>query len=116
MRESLKKILLILGSVVLILATVKLASSLLKPEMVISDSQLKSFSVDELKGFDGSDDNKPIYIGYEGLIYDVSTGREYYKKGGVYHFLTGKDSTIELNFAGGGIIKKKYPIVGRLTK
>jgi predicted heme/steroid binding protein len=63
--------------------------------------------------FDGSDDNKPIYIAMNGLVYDVSAGREFYKSDGPYHYLAGKDSSTELNLVGGGIIKRKYPVIGR---
>ena len=78
------------------------------------DSPLKLFTTEELKAFDGTNPNKPIYIGLDGLIYDVSLGKSYYQTGGVYHYLAGKDSSVELHIAGGGIIKQKYPVVGKL--
>lgn len=78
------------------------------------DLNLREISRVELRKHDGSDESIPIYLAYEGRVYDVSEGREYYKKGGVYHYLAGKDSTVELNIAGGSIIKRKYPVIGRL--
>ncbi len=77
---------------------------------------LKTFTTEELKKYNGSNDNLPIYIAYNGNVYDVSKGKEFYKIGGPYHDLAGKDSTTELNLAGGGIIKVKYTIIGRLVK
>jgi predicted heme/steroid binding protein len=74
----------------------------------------KIFSNADIKPFDGSDDSLPIYIGLNGLVYDVSAGREFYRIGGPYHFLAGRDSSEELNRVGGGIIKTKYPVVGKL--
>lgn len=76
---------------------------------------LPDFSLSELSKYDGTDTSKPIYIGYEGRVYDVSAGRDYYQPGGTYHSLAGKDSTIELNQFGGDIIKQKYPVVGTLN-
>src|SRR3989339_126631 len=58
---------------------------------------LKVLSLDYIKEFDGSDDSKPIYIAMNGLVYDVSLGREFYKADGQYHYLAGKDSSNELN-------------------
>ncbi len=77
---------------------------------------LKTFTEEELKKYDGTDPKMPIYIGMEELVYDVTEGREYYQTDGVYHYLAGKDSTTELKIAGGGIIKRKYKVIGRLTK
>lgn len=38
------------------------------------DNDLKSYSLEELSKFNGDDSNLPVYIGYEGYIYDVSAG------------------------------------------
>ena len=81
-----------------------------------STDLLRQFTSDEIKPFDGTDENKPIYIAYNGLVYDVSAGREFYRLSGPYHYLAGRDSSIELNIAGGGIIKNKYPVVGQYVK
>lgn len=78
--------------------------------------QLISFTAEKLMQYDGTDINLPIYMAYNGDVYDVSAGREFYKIGGPYHDLAGKDSTSELNIAGGGIIKIKYKIIGNLVK
>lgn len=74
---------------------------------------LKVYKAEDISAFNGSDDNKPIYIALNGLVYDVSAGREFYKTDGPYHYLAGKDSSTELNLIGGGIIKRKYPVIGR---
>lgn len=84
-----------------------------EPVSNVVNTELPVFSIDLLKEFDGSDPTKPIYIGYEGNVYDVSSGRDsFYGHGEVYNYLTGKDSTTELNIAGGSIIKSKYQIIG----
>jgi predicted heme/steroid binding protein len=75
----------------------------------------KAFTAEELKQYNGTDENKPIYLAYNGDVYDVTAGKEYYNSQGVYHYLAGRDCTAELNFAGGGIIKAKYQIIGFLT-
>eukprot|EP00842_Homolaphlyctis_polyrhiza_P003451 jgi/Hompol1/4106/HPOL_001727-RA len=51
------------------------------------------FSVSELAQYDGSDPSKPIYIALEGIVYDVTEGRNYYGPGGGYEFFAGKDAT-----------------------
>lgn len=73
------------------------------------------FTVTELALYDGTDPAKPIYLGMNGLVYDVTTGREYYQPGGTYHWLAGKDSSADLNLIGGEIIKRKYPVVGAIA-
>lgn len=73
------------------------------------------FTLEELKKYNGSDPNRPIYIGYEGKVYDVTSGRNFYGAGQTYNYLTGRDATAELNEVGvGEIIVRKYPVVGRL--
>ncbi len=83
-------------------------------QTVNTQDSLKVISLDFIKDFDGTDDSKPIYIAMNGLVYDVSAGREFYKLDGPYHYLAGKDSSTELNLIGGSIIKRKYPVVGKL--
>lgn len=78
------------------------------------NSALKIYSVTDLQPFNGTDSNKPIYIGLNGLVYDVSSGHDYYQTGGPYHDLVGRDSSKELNLIGGTIIMRKYPVVGVL--
>jgi predicted heme/steroid binding protein len=75
---------------------------------------LKVFTADTLAQFNGTDPKLPIYLALDGLVYDISKGREFYQVGRPYHDLAGKDSSKELHFAGGGIIQRKYPVVGRL--
>ena len=77
---------------------------------------LKTYRSADIAEFNGTDDSKPIYIALNGLVYDVSTGREFYKSDGPYHYLAGRDSSKELNLVGGGIIKRKYPVIGRFIQ
>ena len=82
-------------------------------KIIEPEKELPMFTLKDLKTYDGTDLSKPVYIGYEGYVYDVSSGRaDFYNPGKDYHYLAGKDSTIELNIAGGSIIKRKYKIVG----
>lgn len=76
----------------------------------------KTFTSEELKKYDGTDPTLPIYLALDGNVYDVTSGKEYYKLGGPYHSLAGKDSSTELHMAGGSIIQEKYKIVGKLVK
>lgn len=86
----------------------------------LSDSRLKAtlpanlpqFTRQQLQAFDGTDPNKPIYLALDGLVYDVTPGKEFYQTGGAYHDLAGKDSSGPLNLVGGSIIKRKYQVIG----
>lgn len=106
-----KKIIMIVLTVVLVFNIFFLL--FFKPKSVTTN-ELKHFTTEELKKYDGANQNLPIYIAYNGDVYDVTAGREYYRVGGAYHDLAGKDSTTQLNIAGGGIIKIKYKIIGKL--
>jgi predicted heme/steroid binding protein len=77
-------------------------------------SKIKLFTVQELSRYDGVNPKLPIYLALDGYVYDVSKGREFYKVGGPYHDLAGRDASKELHLVGGGIIKRKYPIIGKL--
>jgi predicted heme/steroid binding protein len=73
---------------------------------------LPVFTKESLAQYDGADPSLPIYLAFEGNVYDVTEGKRFYEPGGAYHFLAGTDGTPMLRIAGGGIIKEKYPVVG----
>lgn len=72
-------------------------------------------NLEQLKTYDGSDENKPILIAIDGVLYDVSSGSRFYDEGEVYHFLAGTDATEALEWVGTGIITEKYQAVGVLV-
>ena len=75
---------------------------------------LPLYNKEDLKRYNGENLDAPVYLALDGYVYDVSPGREdFYNPGKVYHYLAGRDSSIELHIAGASIIKKKYLIVGR---
>lgn len=47
----------------------------------------------ELRAFDGSDPEKPLYVAIQGRIFDVSSGRNFYGPGGHYGHFAGRDAT-----------------------
>ena len=49
-------------------------------------------TVNELAAYDGTDPEKPIYLGLNGTIYDVSAGRRMYGPGAPYHAFAGADA------------------------
>ncbi len=84
---------------------------------VIVGSDLKIFDATELARYSGEDQSLPIYLAYEGYVYDVTLGSaEYYGPGQPYHDLVAKDSSTLLNMFGGEIIKQKYEVVGVYKK
>ena len=48
---------------------------------------------EDLKEFNGDDQNKPILLAASGIVFNVWRSRELYGKDGVYHALAGRDST-----------------------
>ena len=70
------------------------------------------FTKDSLAVFNGEDSSLPIYIAFEGNVYDVTEGEKFYGPDGNYNFLAGTDSTKLLKVFGGDTIKNKYPVVG----
>lgn len=51
-----------------------------------------SLTDNELLAYNGEDPNKPIYLGFNGSIYDVSAAPQTYGPGGSYHFFAGRDA------------------------
>ncbi len=100
-------------SVIIIFCLLIVVGFLFFKKPTLAGSQ--SFTPAILTQFDGTDPTKPIYLGLDGLVYDVTTGKEYYDLRGRYHFLAGKDSSDLLHIAGASIIKVKYPVIGKLA-
>ena len=55
----------------------------------------RTFDLNELKAYNGKN-NKPIYIGCNGLVYDMTAGAKFYGPGGTYGFMAGYDATVAL--------------------
>lgn len=105
-----KKIIII---ILVIIITINIVY-LLIPSRIEIPSQyqnLPKINQFELSKHDGTND-LPIYIVLNGLVYDVTAGKEFYASGGPYQYLAGRDSSKELNLIGGNIIKQKYPVIG----
>ncbi|XP_058021338.1 neudesin [Ahaetulla prasina] len=102
-----------------------------------SQRPVRLFTEDELARYDGRQEDEPIYIAVKGVVFDVTSGKEFYGKGAPYNALAGKDSTrsvakmsldpVDLTYDTTGlteeqlrsldetfsnVYKTKYPIVG----
>lgn len=53
---------------------------------------LRDFTEDQLREYNGTN-SKPIYIGLDGNVYDVSKADEYYGVGAAYHCFAGRNAT-----------------------
>ncbi|KAF1824846.1 uncharacterized protein K489DRAFT_377371 [Dissoconium aciculare CBS 342.82] len=53
----------------------------------------KTFTEAELRAFDGSEPETPIYLAINGTVYDVSISPSFYGPGGHYHHFVGRDAT-----------------------
>jgi len=52
----------------------------------------RDFTLNQLREFDGTK-GKPIYIGLQGEVFDVSSGADFYGEGCSYHCFAGRDSS-----------------------
>ncbi|KAK7827098.1 hypothetical protein U0070_019894 [Myodes glareolus] len=83
---------------------------------------VRLFTEEELARYGGEEEDQPIYLAVKGVVFDVSSGKEFYGRGAPYNALTGKDSTrgtgltakeLEaLDDVFTRVYKAKYPIVG----
>nr|CAI5836701.1 unnamed protein product [Callosobruchus analis] len=101
----------------------------------------KDFTVEELKKYDGTQEDGRILVAVNGNVYDVTRGKRFYGPGGPYAAFGGKDAsrglaTFSVSAAGEGYddlsdlstvemdsvrewesqFKEKYDFVGRLLK
>ncbi|XP_077194855.1 neudesin [Paroedura picta] len=54
---------------------------------------VRLFTEAELARYNGQEEGQPIYIAVKGVVFDVTSGKEFYEKGASYNALVGKDST-----------------------
>ncbi|XP_004613096.1 neudesin isoform X2 [Sorex araneus] len=56
-------------------------------------SPVRLFTEEELARYNGVEVNKPILMAVKGVVFDVSSEKQFYGRGAPYNALTGKDST-----------------------
>ncbi|XP_060686887.1 neudesin [Hemiscyllium ocellatum] len=54
---------------------------------------VRLFTDTELAKYNGEEKDQPIYMAIKGVVFDVTSGKEFYGKGAPYNVLVGKDST-----------------------
>lgn len=85
-----------------------------KPEVLRED--LKVFTLEELQSYDGTG-GRPIYVGYKGKVYDLSTSPLFQGEKRMRCHLAGKDLTKEIDIAPHGEdLIFKFPVIGRLKE
>ncbi len=85
------------------------------PHRSEDNTKLPEYTLSELAAYDGSDIHKPVYLALDGLVYDISRGRDaFYAPDKPYHMLAGTDASSLLHLVGGDIITQKYSVVGRV--
>lgn len=113
-----KRIIVYLVGIVGILLAVGAAYYLLMRPPVLSPEALGSlprYTLASLAQYNGERSDLPILLALDGYVYDVTSGKEYYAPGAIYHELAGTDASTLLHAFGGDIIKRKYSIVGVLV-
>ncbi|KAM9298368.1 neudesin [Morus bassanus] len=58
-----------------------------------AEAPVRLFTEPELARYDGQQEGQPIYLAVKGVVFDVTSGKEFYGKGAPYNALAGKDST-----------------------
>ncbi|NWT65838.1 NENF protein, partial [Prunella himalayana] len=58
-----------------------------------AEAPVRLFTEPELARYDGHQEGQPIYLAVKGVVFDVTSGKEFYGKGAPYNALVGKDST-----------------------
>ncbi|KAL4237464.1 hypothetical protein ACF0H5_002181 [Mactra antiquata] len=54
---------------------------------------MKRFTKEEMAKHDASDPDLPIYLGFKGVVFDVTKGKHFYGKESEYNKLVGKDAS-----------------------
>jgi 2-oxoglutarate ferredoxin oxidoreductase subunit beta len=88
-----------------------------RPEVKVGppEGDLKPFPLKELQRFDGQE-GRPLYIGYKGKVYDLSSSPLFQGEKRMRCHIAGKDLTREIEFAPHGEdLVLKFPVVGRLA-
>lgn len=81
-------------SIFLIFLTLSATAYQLEEVDLPADIQsVKVFTNKALAQFDGTHTDKPIYMAVKGVVFDVTSGKEYYGAGSSYNALAGKDCT-----------------------
>ena len=53
----------------------------------------RDFTAQQLRAFDGKDDDTPLYVSLKGDVFDVSEARSFYGPGGGYALFAGRDAS-----------------------
>lgn len=94
------------------------AAARIEPEPATPGSpaeSLRPFTLEELKAFNGTD-GRPVYIGYKGKVYDVSSSPLFQGEKRMRCHLGGKDLTQMMSAAPhGDDLVFRFPVAGRLV-
>lgn len=61
---------------------------------IVKSAETKIFTDEEIANYDGSQEDKPIYMAVKGVVFDVTAGKSFYGKKAPYNVLAGKDATL----------------------
>ncbi|XP_038074776.1 neudesin-like [Patiria miniata] len=64
-----------------------------KMNLKFQEKPMRAFTDEDLSVYDGSFEGRPIYLAVKGVVFDVTSGKEFYGKGATYNPLAGKDCT-----------------------
>ena len=76
------------------LLRVLLAALCTSVSLAAAIDDVRSFVKADLRRFDGSDDTLPILMAIQGIVFDVSSGANFYSKAAPYNQLAGRDCSL----------------------
>ena len=85
----------LLAALVLALALVPVPSAWAgqTPRPAERGPPVRLFTEEELARYGGEEEDQPIYLAVKGVVFDVTSGKEFYGRGAPYNALAGKDSS-----------------------
>ncbi|KAG0466970.1 hypothetical protein HPP92_017964 [Vanilla planifolia] len=61
--------------------------------LLLPPSAMAELTANELRGYDGSDDSKPIYVSIRSTVFDVTNAKSFYGPGGPYAVFAGREAS-----------------------
>ncbi|ESO08849.1 hypothetical protein HELRODRAFT_74560 [Helobdella robusta] len=63
------------------------------PQQMLTPMKKRDFTLDELRKFDGKQEDGRILMAVNGTVFDVTRGKRFYGEGGAYSVFAGRDAS-----------------------
>jgi predicted heme/steroid binding protein len=79
-----------MGEMLIIVCLLVCTTSLVAPD-AMKQKELRIFTLDELKTFNGENEAKPLLLAFKGAVFDVSSSPQFYGREGDYASMAGNE-------------------------